>query len=92
MKISLIKCTSMLTVACVLSACGGGADQSPIEPEVAPLTNLSFMVDGITSENLEHADHLTWDLDNFTVNDDIDGDVNNQLIIDAMITAEETKL
>ena len=95
MKISIIKYSCLLTFVCTLSACGGGNSASP-EPEVAPLTNLTFMVDGIIAENTEHADHVTWDLNNFTVNDDIEGNTDAETAInakvDAMVVAEEAKL
>ena len=96
MKNYIIKCCSLLIFVCVLSACD--SENSPSQnSEVAPLTNLSFMVNGIVGENLDHADHTTWNLDNFEVVDDIDStdsstaSTDAQLAIDAIITAEEAK-
>jgi len=94
MKIYSIKYSILIVLALVVSACGGGST-STLETETMPATDLSVMVDGIIAENLDHADHTTWDLNNFEVNDDINGNAEAETkinaMVDSMIATAETK-
>ncbi len=86
MKNSLIKLLGLMLISVLLSACGGGGGSgTAAAPESTATTNLSFMVDGIIAENLDHPDHATWNLDNFDVNDDIDGNSQAETSINTMI-------
>ncbi|MFV2061677.1 MAG: hypothetical protein ACC653_13405 [Gammaproteobacteria bacterium] len=95
MKNSILTYSSILILSVLVTSCGGGnsANTPEATPPVAPVTDLSFMVDGIIAENLDHADHATWDLNNFEVNDDIDGNTEAEskinTMIDSMVTAAE---
>jgi len=105
MNTLLIKYSSVLAITILLSACGGGSSSSTPEiavtpepvatPETPLVTNLSDMVDGIIAENVDHADHTTWNLNNFDMVDDIDGNVEAETamnaMVDAMILADQAK-
>ncbi len=85
MKNSLIKLSGLMLISALLSACGGGGSSTAAAPETTAATDLSFMVDGIIAENLDHPDHASWNLDNFDVNDDIDGNNQAEASINTMI-------
>ena len=98
MKNIFIKISSIITISIILTACGGGNNATTSEPAVTPeipAINISVMVDGIITENVDHADHTTWNLDNFEVVDDIDGNFEAETamnaMVDVLVAAEEAK-
>jgi hypothetical protein len=83
----------VITLSGLLTACGGGGDGATTTQEQG--FPISEMTNQIIAENLDHPDHTTWDLDNFTVVDDIDGDLEAEstlnTMLDEMVKADQAK-
>lgn len=76
-----------------LVGCGGGTGDSSVTQEQN--FPISAMANQIIAENLDHPDHATWDLDNFSVVDDIKGDEKAEsalnTMLDEMVKADQAK-
>jgi len=93
MKTTLIKYCSIIAIAISLTACGGKNNtpepvaQDPGSSPGKQAINLSSIVDIVVSEKVDAAGKNLVDIDNFLIEDDIDGDVLAEDKIDALVEA-----
>lgn len=94
MKTTLIQYCSIIAIAITLTACGGGknsaSDPSTQDPNFSPgkqSIKLSNIVDIVVSEKVDSVGKNLVDIDNFLIEDDIDGDVLAEDKIDALVEA-----
>jgi len=77
-----IKLVAIISISGLLFGCGGGGGSTTTQDEGFA---ISEMTNAIIAENLDHADHTTWNLDNFNVVDDIDGNDKAEAVLNTMV-------
>jgi len=113
MKTTVLKYCSIVIIALMLSACGGGDDGAtgetgdtgaagtpgaPGAPGPSPVRqfiSLTNMVDIIIGETVDSAQDNLIDIDNFFIQDDIDGDVfaEDELdnLVDSLLSSQNSQ-